>query len=104
MSLAGTENNINDNNNNAANIIFTIKDTKSYVLVVTLSAKDKQKLSKLHSKRFKRSVFWNEYKTKSENEVNILFVSVCTNEGAASIRFKKIKDITYQKELLIIIM
>ena len=43
-------------NANATNIIFTIKDTKLYVLLVTLSAKDNQKLSKVLSKRFERSV------------------------------------------------
>ena len=43
-------------NANANNIIFTIKDTKLYVLLVTLSAKDNQKLSKVLSKRFERSV------------------------------------------------
>ena len=38
-----------DNNNTDAdpnNIIFTIKDTKLYVPIVTLSAKDNQKLIK----------------------------------------------------------
>ena len=41
------------------NIIFTTKDTKLYVPVVTLSARDNQKLSKLLCIRFKRSVSWN---------------------------------------------
>ena len=49
-------------------IIFTIKDTKLYVLVVTLSAKDNQKLLKRLRKAFERFLYWNEYKTKSENE------------------------------------
>ena len=53
---------------NDDNIIFTIKDTKLYVPVVTLSARDNQKLTKPHSKGFERSVYWNEYKTKSENK------------------------------------
>ena len=58
----------NDNaNGNDDNIIFTIKDTKLYVAVVTLSARDNQKLAKLLSKGFGRSVYYNEYKTKSEN-------------------------------------
>ena len=48
------------------NIIFTIQDTKLYVLVTTLSAKDNQKRSKVLSKGFERSVYWNEYKTKRE--------------------------------------
>ena len=91
MSGAG-----NDNTNaNPNNIIFTIKDTKLYVLVVTLSAKDNQKLSKVLRKGFERSVYWNEYKTKSENKnttnedrVNRLFVLVYSNEDGDSKRFK----------------
>ena len=47
------------------NIIFTIEDRKLYVPVVTLSAKDNLKLL---SKGFERPVYWNEYKTKSENK------------------------------------
>ena len=63
LSAAGSD---NVNNIDSNNIIFTIKDTKFYVPVVTLSARDNQKLSKLLSKGFERSVYWNEYKTKSE--------------------------------------
>ena len=43
LSVAGTDNANGNNDDN--NIIFTIKDTKLYVSVVTLSAKDKYKLS-----------------------------------------------------------
>ena len=35
--------------------------------MVLLSAKDYQKLAKRLSKGFERSVYWNEYKTKSGN-------------------------------------
>ena len=44
----------NDNaNDNSNNIIFvTLKDTKLYVPVVTLAAKENQKLSKILSKGF----------------------------------------------------
>ena len=55
-------------NNNDDNITFANKDTKLYVPVVTLSAKDNQELSKLLSKGFERSVYWNQYKIKSENK------------------------------------
>ena len=58
----------NDNTDVDPNIIFTMKDTKLYVFVVTLSAKGNQKLSKLPRKRSERSVYWNEFKTKSENK------------------------------------
>ena len=51
----------NDNDGvNPNNIIFTIKDTKLYVPFFTVSTKDNQKLSKLLSKRFERSLYWNK--------------------------------------------
>ena len=55
-------------NNDDNNITFTIKGTELYVSVVTLPARANQKLSKCIFKRFERSVYWNEYKTKSENK------------------------------------
>ena len=57
---AAVADNVDANDDN----IFPIKGTKLYVPVVTVSARDSQKLSKLLSKGFKRSVYWNEYKTK----------------------------------------
>ena len=64
MSAGGVGN--NDANSNG--IIFTIKYTKWFLPVVTLLAKYNKKLSKLLGKRFERSVYWNEYKTKNENK------------------------------------
>ena len=64
LSANGNYNTDGDRNG----IIFTIKDTKSYVPVVMLSAKDNQILSKVLSKRFERSVYWNEYARKNENK------------------------------------
>ena len=52
MSVASNENNITEDAN-VNIIIFTIKDTKLYVSVVTLSAKDNQKLSKFLTKDLK---------------------------------------------------
>ena len=49
FSAAGNENEIN-NDDNANNIIFRIKDTKLYAPVVILSARDNQELSKRLSK------------------------------------------------------
>ena len=75
----------NDNaNDNANNIIFTIKDTKLYVPVVTLSANENQKLSQLLSKGFEKSVYWNEYTTTSETNVvgvNRLFALIYLNRN-----------------------
>ena len=53
LFIAGTDN-VNGNNDDN-NIILLLK-TKLYVLVVTLSAKDNQNLSKLLSREFERSV------------------------------------------------
>ena len=69
MSAAGNDN-VNDNVNddaNSNNIIFTIKDTKLYVPVVILSTRDNQKLSKLLSKGFERSVIGMNMKQKVWN-------------------------------------
>ena len=63
-------------NNDDNNVIFTIKDTKLYVPVVALSARDNWKLSKILSKGFERSIYWNECKTKSENIFNNLLQSI----------------------------
>ena len=100
MSAAGADN----DNANSNNIIFTIRKTKLYVPVLTLSSRHDQKLSKVLSKGFERSVYGNEYKTKSENKnmtneyiyflkpsfagVNRLFVLVYSNQDANSKRFK----------------
>ena len=54
----------NDTNDNPVGITFTIKDTKLYLPVIILSAKVNEKLSKLLSKGFERSGYWNEYKIK----------------------------------------
>ena len=55
----------NNTDANSNNFTFTIKDTKPYISVVTLSAKNNQKLSKFLSKGL---LYWNKYKTK-ENEL-----------------------------------
>ena len=100
LSATGKDND-NDKNNN---IIFNIKDAKLHVPVATLSARDNQELSKRLSKGFERSVYWNEYKTKSDNKnmtneyryfiksdfagVNRLFVLIYSNQDNNSKRFK----------------
>ena len=101
LSVGGTDNANGNNDNN--NIIFTVNDTKLYVPVITSSGRDNQKLSRLLSRRFKRSLYWNEYKTKSDNEnitnefrfflesnfvgVDRFFVLVYSNQDASR-RFK----------------
>ena len=46
----------------ATTAFFEIIDAKLYVPIVTLTIEDNSKLSKLLSERFKRSIYWNEYK------------------------------------------
>ena len=50
---------------------FKITDAKRYVPIVTLSAEDKAKLSKLLREGFKRSVYWNKYQVIDNIEVSI---------------------------------
>ena len=92
----------NGNDDNRINITFTIKDTKFYVPVVPVSVRDNQQ-SKLFSKGLVRWVYWNKYKTKSDNKnttneyryllepdfdgVNWLFVFVYSNRDPDSKRF-----------------
>ena len=47
---------------------FLITSTKLYVPVVTLSTKDNENLTKQLDEGFKRSVYWNEYKSKIETK------------------------------------
>ena len=84
LSAAGNDN-ANDNNN-AKSIIFTIKDTKLYFSVVTLSARDKQKYQKFLANNLEDQV--NGYKTKSENENT-------TNEYRYFLELKLLESIYY---------
>ena len=62
LSLKWTENCILTTAANANKAIFKITDAKLYVPIVTLSAEDNAKLSKLLSKGFQRSVYCKKYK------------------------------------------
>ena len=103
FSSAGNENIINDDDH-ANNIVLIVKYTNLFVHLVTPSAKDYKKLSKILRKVFERSVYWNEHKTKSENKnttnelrcfleynfvgINRLFVLVYLNQDSDPKRFK----------------
>ena len=47
---------------------FIINDTKLHVPVVTLSKEDNKDFIEQQNKKFQRSIYWNEYKTKEINE------------------------------------
>ena len=48
--------------------VFFINDTKLYVPVVTLSKEDNKDFIGQQNKDFQRSIYWNEHKTKEQNE------------------------------------
>ena len=56
-----------DNDNNRETT-FKITSAKLYVPIVTLSTKDNVNLTKQLNKGFKRSVYWNKYKSKIETK------------------------------------
>ena len=56
-----------DNVNNRE-AVFKVTSTKLYVPIVSLSTKDNANLTKQLSEGFKRSVYWNEYKSKIEQK------------------------------------
>ena len=102
FSAGGTENAINDV---MLIILFLLLKTKLYVYLVSLSPRDNQKVL---SKGFERSIYWNAYKTKSENKnttneytyfpesnfvgANRSFVLVDTNEANNA---KRVNSRTY---------
>ena len=65
---------------NSNNILFTIKDTELCVPVVTVSAKDNQKLLKILRKGSERSVYWNVYKAKSEIKISTASIDIFSNQ------------------------
>ena len=50
------------------NPVFIINDTKLYVPVVTLPKEDSKDFIDQQNKGFQRSIYWNECKTKEQNE------------------------------------
>ena len=73
----------------ATTATFKITDAKLYVPIVTLSAEDNAKLSKLLGEGFKRSIYWNKYKV-IDNRV----VEIADNNEEKYIR--KLLDSSYQ--------
>ena len=97
----------NDNTNpNPNNIVFTIKDTKLYVSLALLPAKDNKKLSKLLNIGMERLAYWNEYKTKTEKKIQQMSMSVFSSHILSEsidylilfiqIKIAMLKDLTLQ--------
>ena len=73
----------------ATTATFKITDAKLYVPIVTLSAEDNAKLSKLLSEGFKRSIYWNKYKV-----IDNILVEIAVNNEEKYIR--ELLDSSYQ--------
>ena len=61
---------------NADNIIFTIKETKLYVFVVTLSANVNQKLSKFSAKDLKDQSIGMNVKQKVRRKIQQMSIDI----------------------------
>ena len=59
----------------ATTATFRITDAKLYVPIVTLSIEHNSKLTKLLNERFKRPIYWNEYKVTPNKVVEIAAVN-----------------------------
>ena len=73
---------------------FKITDAKLYAPIVTLSAEDNVKLSKLLGEGYKRSIYWNKYKV-IDNKV----VEIAANYEKKYIRELLAADLSKQKVL-----
>ena len=61
--MYGDNDNVGDDNRETT---FKTASTKLYVSIATLSTKDNVNLTKQLNEGFKRSVYWNKYKSKME--------------------------------------
>ena len=75
--LSANRNDNDDDNDN--NFIFTIKDTKLYVSVVTLSTRDNQKLSKLLKKYLKDQFIGMNLKQKVRIKIRQMNIDIFSN-------------------------
>ena len=66
IQLNNTKNSVISTVDAANSTTFKIKKTELHVPVVTLKTEDNNKLNQLLDTEFKRTVYWNEYKSKIE--------------------------------------
>ena len=99
---------------NTGAAVFIINDTKLYIPVVTLLKEDNKDFIEQQNKGFQRSIYWNEYETKENDEggnangtkyisldtsfqgVNRLFLREYSREANQPTR-NVIKNIIYQE-------
>ena len=73
----------------ATTAAFKITGAKLYVPIVTLKTEDNRKLSKLLSKGFKRSIYWNKYKV-----IDNILVQIAANNEEKYVR--ELLDLSFQ--------
>ena len=61
--------------NNLTNAIFKITDTKLYMPLVTLSAKDDNNFLEQLKSGFKRTIKWNEYRSEMTNQTKTNYLN-----------------------------
>ena len=69
----------NADNIDSKNIIFTIKDTKLYVPVITLLARDNKKLSKILAKDLKDQFIGTNKKQKVRIKIRQMNLDISSN-------------------------
>ena len=62
------------------NLIILFLLSQTHVPVVTLTARENQKLSKLLSKEFEKSVYWNEYKKNMILKIQQMNMDIFSNQ------------------------
>ena len=62
------------------NLIILFLLSQTHVPVVTLTARENQKLSKLLNKEFEKSVYWNEYKKNMILKIQQMNMDIFSNQ------------------------
>ena len=72
-------------------VTFKVTDTKLYVPIVSLSTKDNTNLTKQLNEGFKRTIYWNRYKS-----IAIAVTAKVVDGNKVSTQFRKLLDASYE--------
>ena len=102
--MYGANTDAGSDNANDRETISQVTSAKLYVPVVTLSTKDHVNLTKQLNKGYKRSVYWNEYKSKIEaktadnyNVTRFVLAFENTENGDKKVESDSQENISYQE-------
>ena len=82
----------------ATNAVFIINDTKLYVPVVTLSKEGNKDFIEQQNKGFQRSIYWNEYKTKEQEEAGNVNATKYINLDPSFLGVNRLFIMAYSRE------